>query len=203
MAAPAASTCKHRGQGAVETETIPHMACGGPVSLPGKRRQQVTPDMTALMRWFRSAKEGLVSFSVLKQMSYSASLSRICRPGQGSAQHCWCPSLHVPIRPEACLSCGWQHASCSSSAPAPATPCLHVCGGQAQTLVRTTFPAPVLHLRYHAGSEPCVWASCRCKMLPRGHFNTSQLQGKNTKLKRAICVHCQPPAKAPETRRLG
>ena len=45
---------------------------------PGKRRQQVTPDMTAEMRWFRSPKEGLVSFRVLKQMSYSASLSRIC-----------------------------------------------------------------------------------------------------------------------------
>ena len=33
------------------------------------------PDMTAEMRWFRSPKVGLVSFSVRKQMSYSASLS--------------------------------------------------------------------------------------------------------------------------------
>ena len=50
--------------------------------MPGKRRQQVTPDMTALIRWFRSAKEGLVSLSVRKQMSYSASLSRICAHSQ-------------------------------------------------------------------------------------------------------------------------
>ena len=34
--------------------------------------------MTALMRWFRSPKVGVVSFRVRKQMSYSASLSRIC-----------------------------------------------------------------------------------------------------------------------------
>ena len=46
---------------------------------PGKRRQQVTPDMTAEMRWLRSPKEGVVSFRVRKQMSYSASLSRICK----------------------------------------------------------------------------------------------------------------------------
>jgi len=38
----------------------------------------VTPDMTAEMRWFRSPKVGVVSFSVLKQMSYSASLSSTC-----------------------------------------------------------------------------------------------------------------------------
>ena len=36
------------------------------------------PDMTAEMRWFRSPKVGLVSFSVRKQMSYSASLSSTC-----------------------------------------------------------------------------------------------------------------------------
>ena len=41
-------------------------------SCPGKRRQQVTPDITALMRWFRSPKVGVVSFRVLKQMSYRA-----------------------------------------------------------------------------------------------------------------------------------
>ena len=36
----------------------------GPVEgAPGKRRQQVTPAMTAEMRWLRSLKEGLVSCS--------------------------------------------------------------------------------------------------------------------------------------------
>ena len=39
------------------------------LSWPGKRRQQVTPDMTAEMRWFRSPKVGVVSLSVRKQMS--------------------------------------------------------------------------------------------------------------------------------------
>ncbi len=38
----------------------------------------MTPDMTAEMRWFRSPNVGVVSFSVLKQMSYSASLSSTC-----------------------------------------------------------------------------------------------------------------------------
>ena len=33
--------------------------------------------MTALIRWFRSPKVGVVSFRVRKQMSYRASLSRI------------------------------------------------------------------------------------------------------------------------------
>ena len=47
------------------------------LSWPGKRRQQVTPDMTAEMRWFKSPNVGVVSLSVRKQMSYSASLSRI------------------------------------------------------------------------------------------------------------------------------
>ena len=44
-------------------------------SWPGKRREQVTPDMTAEVRWFRSPKVGVVSFRVRKQMSYRASLS--------------------------------------------------------------------------------------------------------------------------------
>ncbi len=47
-------------------------------SWPGNRRQQVMPDMTAEMRWFRSPKVGLVSFSVRKQISYNASLSSTC-----------------------------------------------------------------------------------------------------------------------------
>ena len=46
------------------------------LSWPGNRRQQVMPDMTAEMRWFRSPNVGVVSFRVRKQMSYSASLSR-------------------------------------------------------------------------------------------------------------------------------
>ena len=45
------------------------------LSWPGKRRQVVTPDMVAETRWFRSPKVGVVSLSVRKQMSYSASLS--------------------------------------------------------------------------------------------------------------------------------
>ena len=36
-------------------------ALGMHVCGPGKRRQQVTPAMTAEIRWFRSLKEGLVS----------------------------------------------------------------------------------------------------------------------------------------------
>ena len=35
--------------------------------------------MTALIRWFRSPKVGVVSFRVRKQMSYSASLSSTCK----------------------------------------------------------------------------------------------------------------------------
>ena len=46
------------------------------LSWPGKRRQQVTPDITAETRWLRSPNVGVVSLSVRKQMSYSASLSR-------------------------------------------------------------------------------------------------------------------------------
>merc|ERR1719291_1662579 len=45
------------------------------LSWPGKRRQQVVADMTAATRWLRSPKVGVVSLSVRKQMSYSASLS--------------------------------------------------------------------------------------------------------------------------------
>ena len=39
------------------------------LSCPGKRRQQVTPDMTAEIRWLRSPNVGVVSLSVRKQMS--------------------------------------------------------------------------------------------------------------------------------------
>ena len=55
---------------------------------PGKRRQQVMPDMTAEMRWFRSPKVGVVSLRVRKQMSYSASLSRIMHSSAFSTS--WC-----------------------------------------------------------------------------------------------------------------
>ena len=37
--------------------------------LPGNLRQVVTPDIVAEMRWFKSPYVGVVSFSVLKQMS--------------------------------------------------------------------------------------------------------------------------------------
>merc|ERR1719502_62448 len=46
------------------------------LSWPGKRRQHVTPERPAETKWFRSPYVGVVSFSVRKQMSYSASLSR-------------------------------------------------------------------------------------------------------------------------------
>merc|ERR1719333_1575858 len=46
------------------------------LSCPGKRRQQVTPLIAALTRWFRSPYVGVVNFKVLKQMSYKASLSK-------------------------------------------------------------------------------------------------------------------------------
>ena len=43
--------------------------------IPGNRRQVVTPDMVSETRWLRSPYVGDVSFKVLKQMSYRASLS--------------------------------------------------------------------------------------------------------------------------------
>merc|ERR1711904_757759 len=45
-------------------------------SWPGKRRQHVTPDRPADTKWFRSPYVGVVSFSVRKQISYKASLSK-------------------------------------------------------------------------------------------------------------------------------
>merc|ERR1719407_403332 len=45
-------------------------------SWPGKRKQHVTPDRPAETKWFRSPYVGVVSFSVRKQMSYKASLSK-------------------------------------------------------------------------------------------------------------------------------
>ena len=39
------------------------------------RKQVVTPLMTTDTRWLRSPYVGVVSFNVLKQMSYKASLS--------------------------------------------------------------------------------------------------------------------------------
>merc|ERR1711972_278946 len=42
---------------------------------PGKRRHVVTPLIAALTKWLRSPYVGVVNFNVLKQMSYSASLS--------------------------------------------------------------------------------------------------------------------------------
>merc|ERR1719207_228060 len=43
---------------------------------PGKRRQQVTPLIAALTRWFKSPYVGVVNFKVRKHISYKASLSR-------------------------------------------------------------------------------------------------------------------------------
>merc|ERR1719181_1262487 len=45
-------------------------------SWPGKRKHVVTPDIAAETKWFKSPYVGVVSFSVRKQMSYNASLSR-------------------------------------------------------------------------------------------------------------------------------
>lgn len=45
------------------------------LSCPGKRKHVVTPQIAADTKWFRSPYVGVVSFSVRKHMSYSASLS--------------------------------------------------------------------------------------------------------------------------------
>merc|ERR1711894_622153 len=45
------------------------------LSCPGKRKQQVTPEMEAETKRLRSPYVGVVSFKVLKQISYKASLS--------------------------------------------------------------------------------------------------------------------------------
>jgi hypothetical protein len=47
----------------------------GYLTCPGKRRQHVIPDITALTKWFKSPYVGVVSLSVRKQISYKASLS--------------------------------------------------------------------------------------------------------------------------------
>jgi hypothetical protein len=39
------------------------------LSCPGKRRQEVVPQMAAETKWFRSPYVGVVNFSVRKQMS--------------------------------------------------------------------------------------------------------------------------------------
>ena len=63
--------------------------------------------MTALIRWFRSPKVGVVSFRVRKQMSYSASLSRICTPQASSLQDI-CVLMSITYQPQAepCLDLG-------------------------------------------------------------------------------------------------
>merc|ERR1712230_261066 len=58
------------------------------LSWPGKRRQQVTPDMQAEHRWLRSPYVGVVSLRVRKQMSYRASLSRHMHSSAFSTS--WC-----------------------------------------------------------------------------------------------------------------
>ncbi|KAF0768944.1 Uncharacterized protein FWK35_00004167 [Aphis craccivora] len=60
-----------RGNGTMLTASLRRSA----FSCPGNRRHVVTPDMVNDTRWLRSPYVGLVSFSVLKHMSYSASLS--------------------------------------------------------------------------------------------------------------------------------
>merc|ERR1712000_653385 len=52
-----------RGKGMRLTASLRRSA----LSWPGKRRQQVTPDMVAEMRWLRSPKVGVVSLRVRKQ----------------------------------------------------------------------------------------------------------------------------------------
>ncbi|GIL49329.1 hypothetical protein Vafri_5709 [Volvox africanus] len=68
---PTMKKCR-RGKGIRFTANLRRSA----LSWPGKRRQQVMPDITAEMRWLRSPNVGVVSFRVRKQMSYRASLSR-------------------------------------------------------------------------------------------------------------------------------
>jgi len=45
---------------------------------PGNLMQAVTPLIAALTKWFKSPYVGVVSFKVLKQISYNASLSTAC-----------------------------------------------------------------------------------------------------------------------------
>ena len=80
---PTMKKCR-RGKGTRFTASLRRSA----FSWPGKRRQQVTPDMTAEIRWFRSPNVGVVSFSVRKQMSYSASLSSTSTSSAFSTS--WC-----------------------------------------------------------------------------------------------------------------
>merc|ERR1712093_311842 len=80
---PTRKKCR-RGKGMRFTASLRRSA----LSWPGKRRQQVMPDMTAEMRWFRSPKVGVVSLRVRKQMSYSASLSRTMHSSAFSTS--WC-----------------------------------------------------------------------------------------------------------------
>merc|ERR1712093_376428 len=80
---PTMKKCR-RGNGIRFTASLRRSA----LSWPGKRRQHVTPDMTAEMRWFRSPNVGVVSLSVRKQMSYSASLSRTMHSSAFSTS--WC-----------------------------------------------------------------------------------------------------------------
>ncbi|KAE9524258.1 hypothetical protein AGLY_015297 [Aphis glycines] len=60
-----------RGNGTMLTDSFRRSV----FSCPGNRKHVVTPHMTVDTRWFRSPYVGVVSFSVRKQMSYSASLS--------------------------------------------------------------------------------------------------------------------------------
>ena len=81
--------CMHRGKAGRLRRTCSAVSDTAVGRIPGKRRQQVTPDMTAEMRWLRSPKEGVVSFRVRKQMSYRASLSRICNRQYNPMSVCW------------------------------------------------------------------------------------------------------------------
>merc|ERR1711861_74035 len=62
-----------RGKGTMLTASLRRSQ----LSWPGKRRQRVVPQAAAAMRWLRSPYAGVVSLSVRKQMSYSASLSSV------------------------------------------------------------------------------------------------------------------------------
>merc|ERR1719207_322453 len=64
------------------------------LSWPGNRRQHVTPDRPADTKWFRSPYVGVVSFSVRKQISYKASLSRQNDSSEFSTS--WC-TLRVQL----------------------------------------------------------------------------------------------------------
>lgn len=84
---PGIKKCK-RGKGTILTWIFLRSA----LSCPGNRMHVVTPAITALIKWLRSAKLGVASFNVLKQISCRASLSVFVYNGSKSKFHLYTKS---------------------------------------------------------------------------------------------------------------